>query len=238
MIIYKKNEMKKTILASLTISLVMTFSHSQNSSAQDEKGVTIRNDSVRSIPILNTDLGAVEPFNFLDMKLEVPNYESTQKEYLFAKLSKFNRVSYVQSLSQNDLGFGGFKHYNNTFSFTKENKYSFNMGIGLAIQNSIMNYTDPPYQYSLSTGMEYVLFKGISIYFYGQYLSSPLNKGEGYVDPFIYMNPFYLQTETGYGVKAVYKNIKADVGMKSIYDTQLKIAKPINSMNTKVSIGF
>lgn len=229
--------MKKKVIALLIISLVMTFSLSQNLSAQDEKGFIIRNDSILLTPILNTDLGAIEPFNFLDKKLEVPNYEATQKEYLFAKLSKSNRISYIQSLSHNDLGFGGFKHYNNTFSFTKENKYSFNMGIGLAIQNSNFNHTNPLYQYSISSGMEYVLFKGISIYFYGQYLSSPL-KGEGYFDPFIYMNPFYLQTETGCGVKAVYKNIKADIGMKSIYDNQLNLAKPINSMNTKVSIGF
>lgn len=230
--------MKITEVASLIILLVVIFSFSQNSSAQNEKEVIISNESVPSIQILNTDLGDFEPVKFLGEKPEIPSFEVTQKDYLLAKLSKFNRVSYIQSLRQENLGFGGFKHFANTFSFTKANKYSFNMGIGLAIQNSILNYANPLYQYSLSTGMEYVLFKGVSVYFSGQYLSSPLNQGAGNADPFIYMNPFYLQSEIGYGVKGEYKNIKADIGVKSIYDTQFKNSKPINSMNTKVSIGF
>ncbi len=225
-------------IASLIILLVVTFSFIQNSSAQNEKEVTNSNESVPLIQILNADLDVIEPVIFLEKKQEAPSFEITQKEYLLDRLSKFNQVSYIQSLSQEDFGFGGFKHYANTFYFTKENKYSFHMGIGLAIQNSVLNYTNPLYQYSLSSGMEYNLFKGVSVYFQGQYLSTPLNKPEGYSDPFIYMNPFYLQTEIGYGVKSEYKNIKADIGMKSIYDTQLKSAKPINSMNTKVSIGF
>lgn len=48
----------------------------------------------------------------------------------------------------------------------------------------------------------------------------------------------FFQSEAGSGFRAKYKNIKADLGLKKIYDTQFNQSNPVNSMNTKISIGF
>lgn len=52
------------------------------------------------------------------------------------------------------------------------------------------------------------------------------------------MNPMFLQTEAGGGMRATHKNIKADVGVKIIHDTQVKGVNPAGIVNSKMTIGF
>jgi hypothetical protein len=52
------------------------------------------------------------------------------------------------------------------------------------------------------------------------------------------MNPLFIQSEAGGGIRATHKNIKADFGVKTIYDTTFDVAQPLNTVNSKVTIGF
>ena len=164
--------------------------------------------------------------------------EFSSKQYGIAKFSKYYTLNYIQQKKESDLGFGGYVVYDNNISVNAKDRFVFSLGLGLAKQNSILNDIAPTLNYCVSSYAEYKVYKGLSIYFYGQYLSTPINKSSEYFDPYVYMNPLYLQTETGAGVKAELKNIKAELGMKSMINTQFNNEKAINSMNTKVTIGF
>lgn len=94
------------------------------------------------------------------------------------------------------------------------------------------------FQNSFHTSIEYAITSWLSAYLYGQYVSCPFNKPKDFFAPFLYQNPLFFQTETCGGLRATHKNIKADVGLKTIYDTQFNQTNPVNSMNTKVTIGF
>ena len=52
------------------------------------------------------------------------------------------------------------------------------------------------------------------------------------------MNPLFIQTELGTGLRARHKNMEADMGSKTQFDTQFQKSKPINMMNSRVRIGF
>lgn len=220
---------------SVVILLLSLFLLTQNSAAQSEEKPLSTNDIHPSLESVNLKLNNFESTQQIVGEFD---FKSTQKQFLLARISNYNRFLFKQSLVENNLGVGGYTQYSNGFYYQNGRKYQFNIQTGLVLQNSLINYTEPIYNYFLSSGFEYSLFNGVSVYFNGQYVSSPLNKDNGYLDPFIYMNPMYLQSEISIGVKAEYRNLKADVGMKSMYDTQYKQSNSINSMNTKVSIGF
>jgi len=151
----------------------------------------------------------------------------------------FKNVLFRQSKTCNVFhGLGNYEHFNNSFIYNTGNKMTFDVGFGLAKQSTILNSKGPNIQFSFHTIAEYSITNWLSAYLSGQYITSPINKSKVSFDPFLYMNPLFLQTETRGGLSAKFKNIKADIGVKTMYDTQFKQIKPISTINSKVTIGF
>lgn len=160
-------------------------------------------------------------------------YFSTPKSLMFDKLS------FRQSKTANIfLNLGAYEHYNNSLKYNAGSKLKLILDFGLLKQNSIVTANQPNFQFTLGTSVEYNINPWLSLYGYGHYLLPSLSQSNLFFDPLIYMDPIFFQTEIGGGARAKYKNIKADVGLKKIFDTQFKQSNPINSMNTKISIGF
>ena len=86
--------------------------------------------------------------------------------------------------------------------------------------------------------MEKPLTPWLSLYAYGQYVSPTFNQNALKPDPITHMNPLFIQSEAVFGLRAKYKNIEADLGSKTLFDTQFQKSKPIPMMNSKVKIGF
>lgn len=164
-------------------------------------------------------------FNLQNYQLEKLN---PLKDFSF-KLEK-KEVTYI--------GLGHYEHFKNNFTYLRKDKLLFNLEVGLAKQSTILNSNNIDFHFSFMSLIEYKITKSLSAYIYGQYLTSPLNKTKTSFNDLSYMSPLFLQTEIGAGLRANYKNINADVGMKSMYDTQFNQLKPINSMSTKITIGF
>ena len=156
-----------------------------------------------------------------------------------SKKTQLRNISFTQEKSEDlIIELGNYEHYKNSFTYNKNNKVLFDFEVGLIKQSTVQNFDDIDFHLSVRTLIEYKISKKISAYMYGQYITSPLNKTEISFNSDSYMNPLFLQTETGTGLKATYKNVKANVGMKSIYDTQFNHLKSINTMDTKITIGF
>lgn len=136
------------------------------------------------------------------------------------------------------IGLGDYEHYKNNFTINVQDKLLINSQIGLVKQSTIQDIENVNLHLSMRTLIEYKFNKTLSAYAYGQYISSPLNKNNTSFDSYSYMNPLFLQTEAGTGIRANYKNFKTDVGMKSIRDNQFNQIKSISTMNTKITIGF
>ncbi len=172
-----------------------------------------------------------------EMNKALPQYNQvTQTQLLVNRFCRFT-PHYARTYTQDYNPLGGYEHFNNNLSLQTGNLI-INAGFGLLKQSTALNSGTPNLHYTLDSYLEYQLNPWLAFYVYGQYLSSPINQDQLTPDPISYMNPFFYNTEMGGGIKAKYKNIKADVGMQSIKDTQFKDEKSLNTMNTKVSIGF
>ncbi|MCU4174906.1 hypothetical protein [Carboxylicivirga sp. N1Y90] len=136
------------------------------------------------------------------------------------------------------LGLGSYEHYKNDFQFISTNAYKIQLGFGLVKQSSLYNGHSPDLHFSINAGIEKPLTSWLSIYAYGQYLSPNFSQNPNKIDPITHMNPLFIQSEAGYGLRAKYRNIEADLGSKTMFDTQFKKSKPMPMMNSKVKIGF
>ncbi len=166
----------------------------------------------------------------------------------FPTLKNFNSASFFQKnstttnflISQNKFesimpGLGSVTHYTNQLRLNAGKNTSFEFGTGLAIQNTIFDPFIPNYQISFRAALEYSFNDWLSGYFYGQYITKPLNKPADYFDPLMHNNPMFIQSEIGAGLKAGFKKTNIDFQINSIYDSKYGGLTPVNS---KIKIGF
>jgi len=160
-------------------------------------------------------------------------------ELSFKKQTQLSAFSFNQDKSEETfIGLGSYEHFKTNFTYNRKDKVLLTFEVGLLKQNTIQNFNDVDFHLSMRTLIEYKFNKTFSAYTYGQYISSPLNKDNTSFDSFSPMNRLFLQTEIGTGLRASYKNFKTDVGMRSIRGSQFNQIKSINTMDTKITIGF
>lgn len=157
-----------------------------------------------------------------------PNMQNGLKTIVFGQ----NRTENIFPL------LGNIEHLSSGIIFRVSDRITAKTSMGLVKQNTSLSAFTPNYQISLYSSLEYAITDWLSAYFYGQYLSPSISAGKTYFDPLLYMNTTFLQTEIGTGLRAEHKNIKLDVGVSKMYDTQYKVSNPIGTMDTKLIIGF
>jgi len=184
----------------------------------------------------------------LQLNIEYPDFlfkpDATQTKsmnYFHSEIPgniSFGGIEFRQNKTINAFPtLGNLEHYNNSIIFMPVNNLTFGLDFGLVKQNTILNANDLNYQFGFGASVEYNLTDWLSVYGYGQYVTPKSNFKKVY-DPLMYMNPLFLHTEIGSGVRAKYRNIKADIGMKRMFDNQFKKFNNINTFNTKVSLKF
>jgi hypothetical protein len=165
-----------------------------------------------------------------------PNFENYNFAPFFHKNTTFANFSISQNKFESTMpGLGSITHYTNQLQWKAGKKTTFDFGAGLAIQNSVIDPFIPNYQISFRAALEYSFNDWLSGYFYGQYITKPLNKPADYFDPLMHNNPMFIQSEIGAGVKASFKKTNIDFQINSIYDSKYGGLTPVNS---KIKIGF
>lgn len=174
--------------------------------------------------------------NYFQNLFDQNHVNPTNASLRFKESALFTRVSFKQYKTENILPyFGGYEFFNNQLNFKVNNRTSMEFGLGLAKQNTILNPYKPNYQIGFQASVEFAVTSKLDAFIYGQYFTSPINKPKDFFDPMIYMNPLFLQSEVGAGLKRDYKYMNAKFQINSIYDNQSKQFAPVNS---KISIGF
>jgi len=174
-----------------------------------------------------------EPSYFNSLFTAFENYNSAS---LFHK----NTSNYNFSISQNKFesimpGLGSITHYTNQLIWSAGKRTAFEFGAGLAMQNTVIDPFIPNYQISFRAAMEYSFNDWLSGYFYGQYVTKPINKPDDYFDPILHNNPLFIQSEIGAGVKAGFKRTNVDFQINSKFDSKFGGMTPVNS---KIKIAF
>jgi hypothetical protein len=193
----------------------------------------------------------LKKYNLLDNSLNFKYGYFTEKQYFnshFPAFKNYNSATFFHknisnynfSISQNKFesimpGFGSITHYTNQLRWSAGKRTAFDFGAGLAMQNTVFDPFIPNYQFSFRAALEYSFNDWLSGYFYGQYVTKPINKPDDYFDPFMHNNPLFIQSEIGAGVKAGFKKTNVDFQINSIYDTKSGGMTPVNS---KIKIAF
>ena len=204
-----------------------------------------QNNTIKQEPVTLKKYGLLDnSLNFQSGYMVTPLYFNTP----FPAFENYNPAFFIHkntptnnfSISQNKFetvmpGLGYITHYTNQLRWSTGKRTAFDFGAGLAIQNTVIDPFIPNYQISFRAALEYSFNDWLSGYFYGQYITKPINKPADYFDPFMHNNPMFIQSEIGAGMKAGFKKTNVDVQINSNFDTEFGGMIPVNS---KIKIGF
>lgn len=135
------------------------------------------------------------------------------------------------------LNLGGFENYTYIVDIQATRNTNIRFDFGLIKQYSNFSAQSPNFHLNFGTQVEQKINSWLYLYKFGKYLTKPINQNKQF-DPIIYMNPMFKQSEIEIGLRTKYKNLEADFGTKTIFDTQFQKSKPLNLMNSKINIGF
>ncbi|MDT0675993.1 hypothetical protein [Autumnicola musiva] len=143
------------------------------------------------------------------------------------------------SLNQNTIS-----DYNSSFGYNmyfrnyvdyKYDDFHFQIGAGLATQKSFRNNLEPDIQVGIDAFFEYYLNSTFSLYAFGRYFSRSIN---GNSMNSYSLDPFFLNTELGAGIKGNFNKFQIDVGTRTALDKTLNQTGPQTRFNTSFSLEF
>lgn len=227
----------------MVIVLVALLWFNQFLSAQTEiKPLRAQQDSIQFKKFgLFDDLSV---FQFPDTKStwlfspELPGFKNLQPRFEFNQKQPPKIISVSQNKFETTMpGLGSIEHFTNQFRWNAGNELVVDFGAGMAIQNTVNNPLYPNYQLSFRASIEYSFNDGLSTYFYGQYITKPLNRSDDYFDPLLYNNPLFLQNEIGTGMKTNFSKTRIGFEIYSMPGQEFKLAGP-RPTNSRITIGF
>ncbi|MFB6317931.1 hypothetical protein [Saccharicrinis sp. FJH54] len=194
---------------------------------------------------IKTDLSSFYPSASYGMKnvqtlslTLFPEHTGPNMEYKPVFVKKNLQFSYGMS-TDFAPAFSMYEYYKLKLDYSGIENLDLSLGGGLIKHMTIFDADYPDFHLGLNVSLSYSLNDLASVYAYGQYISPALNKNSaGYAVPQLLIHPVFLNSETGVGFRLKYKNIKSDFGLRTIYDTKYRNFKPVNTIGTKVKIGF
>ncbi len=147
-------------------------------------------------------------------------------------------VTFSNTNEQSVLPNLGVTHqYKTNVLYQANDKLELGLGGGLVQQNSVLSPWSPNYQLGFNASLEYQLNNWLFAYFNGNYLSPAFNR-KGFFDPLQFMNPLFQQNGTESGLRAKFKNVKIDAGVKTINGSMQTETMSSSYFKSKISVGF
>lgn len=185
-----------------------------------------------------------EPENQLPEMLLFPDKQNTfhvnnyQEYWILTSPDKPDKLTFSQDHTQKVFpNLGESNQFSGNLFFRATNNLALGFGLELLKQNTVLTPKKPNYQLAFSSSVEFSFNSWLSAYIYGQYLSPSLNQKQ-FFDPLQYLNPLFKQTEFGSGLRAKHKNIKADLGVKTIQGKDLTETNSSSYFKSKITVGF
>ncbi|MDA3879870.1 MAG: hypothetical protein PF436_05725 [Prolixibacteraceae bacterium] len=209
--------------------------------AQDSTSIQIDNIKLHFEPTytIPADLQLSPKLYKFDLKNDLAPvmFNSTGAKDVFDK--KNIQLSYTGNRIQKKyLGLGNFEQFNNTISLQYKNRLYLNTNIGLQKRDFLTSSINSDFHIGFKTSLEYAINNNLSAYVYWQ-KSRLLNKPNIEYEPYENLSKtLFMNNEIGAGIKAQFKNIRTDFGVNATYSSKFNRTKKINTINTKVSLGF
>lgn len=214
-----------------------TFFYIDNINVSDEIKTELRMKLMGNVQL---------PANFFKQSL-IPNKTEVPKNEISGQTGVFEfkpvEVAFKKEVEHYPQ-LGSYEQYLTEFRVapTSRTRFLFEAGVvkqsmygGTASANQLEK---PNYQLDFAAYLEHDFNAWLSYYMYGQYISPSLTN-DNFVGPPPEVSDLFKQTEYGTGLKAKYKNLKADVGVKKTHPLNPGKFNPVKSaFRSKVTIGF
>ncbi|MBS2100113.1 hypothetical protein [Carboxylicivirga linearis] len=192
------------------------------------------------------DFSPVFQLNLVELELSKPLVFNKANDTLnvFPTIQKESR-RYIEELGlyhkqkvETFVTIGGYDWTNAEKTYELWDNTSATFGVGLLKTYSFMDPTSTQYQITSNLEITQPINNWLSAFANAQYVSNPVYKFNKNNGSLFYGNPLFMQTETMISIRAQYNNAKLDIGFRSIYGSQKQSFKPINMLNTKMTIDF
>jgi len=223
----------------ISIGIVLITSSLQ---AQLENNLNLHLDfqpiEIEFSPVFQLDLVELEiskplVFNKANDMLNVfPNIQKESKRYI-EELGLYQRQKVKTFVT-----LGGYDWTNAEKTYDLWDNTTATIGLGLLKTYSFMDPTSTQYQLTSNLEITQPINNWLSAFANAQYVSNPVYKFNKNNSSLFYGNPLFMQTETELSIRVQYNNAALDIGFRSIFGTQRQSFKPVNMLNTKMTIDF
>lgn len=219
----------------LSFSAIIAF-------GQTEPKMPTFKDSAKYSPQISSEFieGPIfSPGELLELGNATLSIPRETSPFQFNLADKQDNFDFEQAKIVNELpNLGISKQYNNTFFYKAGERLSITTNLGLVQQNTVYNASKLNYQFTIGASAEYAITDWLFAYLYGQYVTPSLTQGNNFVDPLLYWDNNFVQTNYGTGLRTKFKSVMLDVGMTKTIDTPFQKFNNVQTMDSKLTIGF
>ncbi|CDF78123.1 hypothetical protein BN863_4110 [Formosa agariphila KMM 3901] len=153
--------------------------------------------------------------------------------------SPFKYLTYTQQTqAKQHTDLGHYKILNNTFTLEPLSKLRLTAEGGTVEQQSFFSPLPPNIHLYYRAEVSYGISNYVQPYIYTQHLSAPINQNSGIDNDNLRLNPFFMQSEIGTGIKTEIKGYFLETGVRTMTDPTLDNQASKTQVFSKFSTRF
>ncbi|MDW5287504.1 hypothetical protein [Formosa sp. PL04] len=170
---------------------------------------------------------------------------TSKKEYGYNNttgVSTYNPLNYLtytqQTNKEKHYALGQYKVFSNAFTFAPISHLKLTAEGGPVTQQSFFSPLPPNIHLYYRAEISYAISDYVQPYIYTQHLSAPLNQNSSIEDDNLRLNPFFMQSEIGTGVKTEVNGYLLETGVRTMTDPTLDAQTSSTQVFSKIIKKF
>ncbi|WP_299777251.1 hypothetical protein [uncultured Formosa sp.] len=164
--------------------------------------------------------------------------QNTESENISEGATIYNPLNYLsykqQTNTQKHYALGQYSVYSNAFTLEPLTDLKISVEGGTVLQQSFFSPLPPNVHLYYRAELSYALNDYLQPYIYNQHLSKPLGENPDNLR----LNPFFIQSEFGTGVKTKMKNYLLETGVKTMTNPNIGEQSMQTQVFSKLSKSF
>ncbi|WP_159021717.1 hypothetical protein [Formosa sp. L2A11] len=168
--------------------------------------------------------------------------EKEQEYNISTGISTYNPLNYLtysqKTNSQEYYALGHYKVFSNAFTLEPIADLKLTAEGGPVEQQSFFSVLPPNIHLYYRAEVSYAISDYVQPYIYTQHLSKPMNQNSGIESANLRLNPFFMQSEIGTGIKTQVKGYLLETGVRTMTDPTLDNQTSKTQVFSKLSAKF
>ena len=157
-------------------------------------------------------------------------------------VSTYNPLNYLsytqQTYAEKHYALGQYNVFSNAFTYAPISNLKLTAEGGPVTQQSFFSPLPPNIHLYYRAEISYAISDYVQPYIYTQHLSAPLNQNSSIEDDNLRLNPFFMQSEIGTGVKTEVNGYLLETGVRTMTDPTLDAQTSSTQVFSKIIKKF